>query len=593
MKTFALWMALTPALWAAPTPFEKDCLRLSRHGDSARLTKLLERVWKYQMEEFPEYATSVGYPGQNRRWTDRSLEAYARRHAELDAAWKILQSVRRTALKPEAQLNFDLFKHSLGEAREARAFPEHVLAISLLSGIQNEGPQTISLMPRSTPADYEDMIARLEALPTALQQVEGLLREGIRLNITYPKVTIEKALAQFDALAAQKVEKSAFLEAFDQFPPEIDSDTREKLTSRARHTMQTVVTPAIAKLAEFIRAQYLPACRTQTAWTSLPQGEAWYAFKVRQSTTTELGAKAIHEIGLKEVARIRAAMEEVKKRAGFTGSLKEFNEFLRSDKRFIFASEQELLRGYRDIAKRIDPELPRLFGKLPRLTYGVQPIPAYAAPSQPTAYYQPGSPTSGRGGNFFANTFNLKTRYSWEMEALTLHEAVPGHHFQIALAQELEGVPEFRKNEGYNAFVEGWGLYSESLGTDLGLYRDPYSEYGQLTYEIWRSIRLVVDTGLHSLGWSREKAIEYFAANAGKSLHDIEQEVDRYLVMPGQALGYKIGQLKISELRKNAQSRLGKKFNIRAFHDAVLENGALPLDILEKRINNWIATERG
>ncbi len=593
MKTIALVLAFSSSLWAMATPFEKDCAALESLADSARLTKLLERVWKYQMEEFPEYATSVGYPGQNRRWTDRSLEAYRRRFAELDAPWKVLQSIRRAVLRPDAQLNYDLFKYSLAEAREARAYHEEVLAVSLLSGIQNEAPQAMSLMPRNTVADYEDMIARLEALPIALRQVEGLLREGMRLGITYPKVAIEKALAQFDALVAQKVEQSALLEAFADFPPEVDAAAREKLTARAHGALKSAVTPAFAKLADFIRTEYLPACRTQTAWSAQPKGEAWYAFKVRQSTTTTLAAKSIHEIGLKEVARINAAMEEVKKRAGFSGSLKEFNEFLRSDKQFVFASEQDLLKGYRDIAKRIDPQLPRLFGKLPRLTYGVQPIPAFAAPSQPTAYYQQGSPTSGRGGNFFANTYNLKTRYAWEMEALTLHEAVPGHHLQIALAQELEGVPEFRKNEGYNAFIEGWGLYSEGLGADLGLYRDPYSAYGRLTYEIWRSIRLVVDTGLHSLGWSRERAIEYFAANAGKSLHDIEQEVDRYLVMPGQALGYKIGQLKISEIRRNAEAKMGAKFNVRAFHDAILENGALPLDILEKRMNRWMVNGRG
>jgi uncharacterized protein (DUF885 family) len=590
MNAFVLAFTFASLAFAAgPTALEKDCVKLQGKGnDGARLTKLMERYWKYQMEEFPEYATNVGYPGQNRGWTDRSLDAYNRRNAELDAPWKVLDSIRRASLKPDAQLNYDLFKHTLGEAREARKFHEEVLAVSLMAGVQNEVPQTLALMPHNTAADYEDLLARLEAVPVLLRQVEALLQEGLKLGITFPKVTIEKALAQFEALVAQGVDKSAMLEPFGNYPPEIAAPVREKLTQRAQEVIKTAVLPGFEKLTAFIRDTYLPGCRVETAWVGLPKGEEWYAFKARQSTTTTLAPKSIHEIGLKEVARITAAMEEVKKRAGFSGSLKDFNAFLRSDPKFVFGSEKELLKAYRDIAKRIDPELPRIFGKLPRLTYGVLPIPAYSAPSQPTAYYQQGSPISGRGGNFFANTYDLKTRYSWEMEALTLHEAVPGHHLQIALAQELEGVPEFRKNEGYNAFIEGWGLYSESLGADVGMYRDPYSDYGRLTYEMWRSIRLVVDTGMHSLGWSREKAIEYFSANAGKSQHDIVQEIDRYLVMPGQALGYKIGQLKILELRRKAEAKLGKKFNVRAFHDAVLENGALPLDILEKRVTAWI-----
>jgi len=291
------------------------------------------------------------------------------------------------------------------------------------------------------------------------------------------------------------------------------------------------------------------------------------------------------------VKRIRAEMDKVIASTKFQGSFHEFTEFLRTDPRFYYGKPEDLVNGYRIIAKRIDPGLAHLFGKLPRLPYGVCPIPDFKAPSQTTAYYQPGSPQAGRPGCYFVNTYNLRARPKWEMEALSLHEAVPGHHLQISLAQELENAPEFRRHSGYSAFVEGWALYSESLGEDLGLYTDPYSKFGQLSYEMWRAVRLVVDTGMHSMGWTREQAIQFFKDNTGKTDQDITVEVDRYIVWPGQALAYKLGQLKIRELRAEAERRLGAKFNIRAFHDAVLEQGAVPLSLLEPHIKNWIETQ--
>jgi uncharacterized protein (DUF885 family) len=300
----------------------------------------------------------------------------------------------------------------------------------------------------------------------------------------------------------------------------------------------------------------------------------------------------IHALGLSEVKRIRAEMDGVIRASGFEGTFQEFCDYLRTDPKFYFTDKESLLVAYRDVAKRIDPELPKLFGTLPRLPYGVQPVPEYAERSQTTAYYMPGSPAAGRPGNFFANTYALETRPKWEMESLTAHEAVPGHHLQIAIAQELEGVPEFRRWGGPTAFVEGWGLYAESLGDEIGLYKDPYSKFGRLTYEIWRAIRLVVDTGMHSMGWSRQQAIDYFAENTGRQLHDITVEVDRYIVWPGQALAYKIGELKFKELRALAQQALGDRFDVRAFHDACLENGAIPLDVLERHIVEWIEEQK-
>jgi uncharacterized protein (DUF885 family) len=352
------------------------------------------------------------------------------------------------------------------------------------------------------------------------------------------------------------------------------------------------VLPAWRQLHRFLSDRYVPGARETIGLSAVPDGEAWYAFAVRQYTTTGMAPSEIHALGLREVARIRAAMDSIIRQTGFTGSFADFIQFLRTDPRFFFTDTASLLREYRDIAKRIDPGLIRLFGRLPRTPYGVIAVPPYSERNVTTAYYMPGSPEAGRPGYFYANTYDLKARPKWEMEALTVHEAVPGHHLQIALAQELENVPEFRNHLGFTAFVEGWGLYSESLGHDLGLYTDPYSRFGALTYDMWRAVRLVLDTGLHSMGWSRQQAIDYFAANSSKPLHDITVEVDRYISWPGQALAYKIGQLKIRELRDHAQRELGNAFDVREFHDEVLGAGAIPLNILDARIRAWVTREK-
>jgi uncharacterized protein (DUF885 family) len=326
--------------------------------------------------------------------------------------------------------------------------------------------------------------------------------------------------------------------------------------------------------------------------TDLPDGKAWYAFSVRGHTTTDLMPEEIHQTGLAEVARIRKLMDEVIAATGFTGSFADFLQFLRSDPRFFYDKPEDLLAGYRDIAKRIDPELVKLFGKLPRLPYGVIPMPEHVAKSQLTPYYQPGSAAAGRPGNLFVNASTLKSRPKWEMEVLTAHEAVPGHHLQLALAQELEGIPQWRRYDAYTAFAEGWGLYAESLGGELGLYKDPYSRFGQLNNEMWRAVRLVVDTGIHAKGWTRQQAIDYFKTNTGMTEAVVEEEVDRYIAWPGQALAYKIGELKIKGLRAYSEGELGPKFDVRAFHDQILGSGALPLDLLEKNVKAWVTRQK-
>jgi prolyl oligopeptidase len=360
------------------------------------------------------------------------------------------------------------------------------------------------------------------------------------------------------------------------------------LQREAERILVADVYPAYRDLLKYLEQTYLGEARETIGQSAMPNGKKWYAYNARYHTTTDLTPKEIHEIGLAEVARIRGEMEKIIRDLGFDGSFTEFAEFLRTDPQFYFDTQEEFLAAYRAICKRADPELVRLFGRLPRLPYGVKPVPDYMDMSAPTAYYEPGSLAAGRPGAFFANTYDLATRPGWEMEVLSLHEAVPGHHLQIALAQELEGTHDLLKYNFYTAFVEGWGLYAESLGGEMGFYQSPYSKFGRLTYEIWRAIRLVVDTGIHALGWSREQAIDFFKQNAPKTEHDIVVEVDRYIVWPGQALAYKIGELKIQELREHAQRRLGSTFDVRSFHDQVLLRGAMPLDVLEQRIHDWV-----
>ncbi len=580
---------------SAETPFEQNCAQLAGRlgNDAERLHDLFKLDWEHAMIEDPEFATAVGYPGQNDRWADESLEAIDRRKRELAAPMKVIESIDRSKLNAADQLNYDLFRKNHEEALEGSRFKQEYLPINQMGGVQQEVAEMLEMSPRATVADYENILKRLESVPTLIDQTIVLMEKGLEAKVTPPRITLRDVAGQIKSQTEENPEKSALLKAFHEFPADMPNAERERLRNAAAKVLKEKVIPAYAKLHEFFVKDYLPHTRESIACNDLPDGKAWYVHNARVSTTTTMTPPQIHELGLSEVKRIRAEMDEVIKETQFKGSFADFSKYLRSDPKFYYKDSASLLTGYRDICKRIDPELARLFGKLPRLPYGVRAVPSYAEKSQTTAYYQPGSPDAGRPGWYYANTYALDTRPKWEMEALTLHEAVPGHHLQISLAQEMEDAPEFRKHTDYTAFVEGWALYSESLGTEIGLYKDPYMKYGQLTYEIWRAIRLVVDTGMHTMGWTRQQAIDYFMANASKTEHDVTVEVDRYIVWPGQALAYKIGQLKIKELRAYATKELGSKFDIRKFHDRVLENGALPMDILEKRIKDWVEREKG
>jgi uncharacterized protein (DUF885 family) len=450
-----------------------------------------------------------------------------------------------------------------------------------------------AIMPHEKVSDYEDILARMQTLHTPLEQTIWWMQEGLKRGYSPPKITLRDVPKQIADVTPADPMKSALLQPFLKFPPGIGAADRERLTERAKQIYTSSMAPAFQKIYDYLVNTYIPACRESIAASALPDGAAAYAYHIRWETTVNLTPQRIHEIGLAEVKRIRGEMDKVIQSAGFKGSFHEFTEFLRTDPRFYYDKPEDLVNGYRIIAKKIDPELALEFGKLPRLPYGVKPVPDYDAPSQTTGYYEPGSPEAHRPGYFNVNTYKLEARPKWEMEALSLHESVPGHHLQFALAQEQENVPEFRKQIGYSAFVEGWALYCEGLGEDLGLYKDPYSKFGQLTYEMWRAVRLVVDTGMHSMGWTRQQSIDYFRENTGKTDQDITVEVDRYIVWPGQALAYKLGQLKIRELRGRAEKELGNRFDVRAFHDAVVEQGAVPLSFLEAHMDSWIAAQNG
>jgi uncharacterized protein (DUF885 family) len=575
-------VVLAASLLAAPAAFADA---------TADLHALFDREWERGLAESPESATYLGDARYGDRWTDLSAAAIAARDAADAKVLDDLARIPRDALPPAEQLNYDLFRHDY-EMRKAAA-PFHPEFYTLSSG---NGPQNIDeiaeVMPFQSVADYETWLRRMAAVPNLLEQYAELLRRGAREKRTQPRSIAERVLAPLGKQVTDKPEDSPFFSAFRSFPDAIPAAERERLTAAAKKVIAESVVPAYRRFNAVFKDEYLPAARRTDGLWDTPDGLAHYRYLAQYHTTTTLTPEQIHEIGLREVARNRAEMQKVMDEVGFKGSLAEFFQVLRTDPRFYYKTGDELFRGYAVIAKRIDPELPRLFGKLYRTPFGLRAIPDNSAPNTTTAYYQGPSIDGSRPGYYYVNLYRPEVRPKWEMEVLTVHEAAPGHHLQIALAQEQTDLPNFRRAGGYTAYVEGWGLYSERLGYDLGLYKDPYSKFGQLTYDQWRAIRLVVDTGIHAMKWTRQQAIDYFMANAAKTEADIVNEVDRYISNPGQALAYKIGQMKFLELRERAKAALGDRFDIRAFHDNLLATGAVPLDIAEKNVGAWIAAQK-
>lgn len=559
---------------------------------SATLQALFAQDWERGLRESPMSATYLGDRRYNDRWDDLRLQTLAQQQVEDRQTLARLHAIDRDALSPTDQLNYDLFAHQNQERIEAWRHGGYLRPVDQRGGIQT-AHEILEVLPFATVKDYDDWLARLRGLSALIEQTTALMRRGAAEQRMFPKVVMQRVPAQIAAQIVTQAEDSPMYRPFLSFAEGIPAAQQARLTRAARAVISRQVVPAYRQFLTFFEQEYLPACPAAVGLSAQPGGAAYYAYLTRLHTATSLTPEQIHEIGLSEVARIRREMVDVMAQTGFQGDLPAFFEFLRNDPRFFYEDAQDLLQGYRAIAKRIDPELVHLFGHLPRLPYGVRAIPEISAPDTTTAYYFPGAADGSRAGYYYVNLYRPESRPKWEMEVLTVHESVPGHHLQIALQQELGALPEFRKNGlGFTAFVEGWGLYSESLGGELGLYQDPYSRFGKLTYEMWRAVRLVVDTGMHAKGWTRQQAIDYFKANAPKAELDIINEIDRYIVMPGQALAYKIGELEIQKLRREAQQSLGENFDLRAFHDVVLGSGALPLYILRRQVQDWVEQQR-
>ncbi len=556
-----------------------------------QLHQLFAAEWDYRMQHSPEEASELGDRRWNDRWSDESLEAYAQENQHAKDVLVRLAKINRGSLNAADQLNYDLFKKDFAEEIEGYQYRRFLVPLNQRGGIQTQDELGDSLR-FETVKDYEDWIARLKAFPTLMDQTIALMQQGIKEHMVHPKVIMQRLPAQIDKQIVDDPAQSGFYKPFRHFPKSISADDQKRLSESAKQAIAQQVVPAYRKFKDFFVSQYLPACFDKVGVWQVQQGDELYAYEVRRYTTTNLTPDQVHEIGLKEVARIRAEMEKVMQATSFKGSRDDFFKFLRTDPQFFYKTPEELFEAYEAMAKSVDPNLVKVFRTLPREPYGVEPIPAVAAPDTTAAYYRQGSADGSRAGTYFVNLYKPDTRPKWEMLALTLHESVPGHHLQIARAHELGEMPMFRRFNGYTAFVEGWGLYAESLGEDMGLYTDPYAKFGQLTYEMWRAVRLVVDTGMHAKHWTREQAIAYFMDNAPKAELDIVNEIDRYIAWPGQALAYKIGELKIQELRKRAHEQLGSDFDLKAFHDVVLGSGPVPLDILERNVNEWVAKQR-
>jgi uncharacterized protein (DUF885 family) len=560
-------------------------------GATKQLHDLFDAAWDYDMQQRPEQASELGDRRWNTAWEDLSPEAFAQRNQHNQQVLAELARVDRSQLNQTDQLNYDLFQKRYEDRLAQYKYHWHLMTFN-----QREGPQTSDELGDAlrfeSIKDYEDWLARMHGVPAHLDQFTALLRQGIHERMVHPKVIMERIPSQIDKQIVSDPTQSGFYKPFLHFPKTISAADQQRLQQEAKQAVAQQIVPAYTKFKQFFVSEYLPACYGQVGAWQLPHGEELYAQMIRHYTTTQMTPEEVHQTGLREVARINREMDQVMQQTGFKGSRDEFFKFLRTDPQFFYKTPEELFQAYKALAKTVDPNLVKVFRTLPREPYGVEAIPAAVAPDTTAAYYRQGAADGSRAGTYFVNLYKPDARPKWEMMALSLHESVPGHHLQIARAHELGEMPKFRRFGEYTVFVEGWGLYAESLGDDMGLYSDPYSKFGQLSYEMWRAVRLVVDTGMHVKHWTREQAIQYFMANCPKHELDVTNEIDRYIAWPGQALAYKIGELKIKELRAHAREQLGAKFDLKEFHDVVLGSGPLPLDILEHNVNAWIAGKR-
>ena len=563
----------------------------AQNSATRSLSDLFDSEWQWNLETSPTFASFLGDKRYNTRWSDQSLSAIKSRNQHRIETLAKLKKINRTELSDKDKLNYDLFQKDLESALDNFKTQLYLLPINQRGGIQTSD-ELAEFIQFQTVKDYEDWIARLNSFPVLMEQNLALMKEGKANGLIWSKQVLTRVPAQIDKQIVATAEQSSFYAPFKTMSKDVSETEQTRLKNLAKQSIEKNIIPSYKKLKDYFEKEYLPSAYPEAGIWQMKNGDKIYEFLARDYTTTAMTPKEIHEKGLSEVTRIRAEMEKIKTQVGFKGTLQEFFNYLRTDAKFFYKTSDELLNAYRAIAKRIDPELVKIFRTFPRMPYGVIPIPDKIAPDTTTAYYNSPAADGSRPGYYYVNLYRPEVRPKWEMMALSLHESVPGHHFQLALQQELGELPNFRKFGGYTAVIEGWGLYAESLGEDMGLYNDPYDKFGQLTYEMWRAIRLVVDTGMHYFKWDRQRAIDFFKDNAAKTEQDIVNEIDRYISDPGQALAYKIGELKFKELRAKSKNELGAKFDLKEFHDIVLLSGAVPLDILEKNVNEWIAKKK-
>ena len=579
MKNSKYYLSLILFFIALSAPAKAD--------ENIKFLTFLEDEWQYELRQNPVYATAMGVKGYETLWRDNSLEAIKARKSHNKDTIEALKGFEKENLSKANQLNLRLFTDLAYKKVEIAQFNRHLLPFNHRGGIQLAHEDAENL-PFKNPQDYRFWIERLKNLDKRINQTILLAKLGIKKGYKAPKVLMNRVDRQIDLQSQENVNENPFFKIFTNLPESISDEEKTAIRTEAKEVIEEVIIPSYQLLGKYFKDEYLPQSRNTVGLYDTPEGRKLYEALARSFTTTNLSPKEIHQIGLDEVERIRGEMEAIIKELEFEGSFKNFLTFLRENQQFYYKTSEELFEGYLAVSKRIDPELVKLFGKLPRTPYGLRAIPEESAPDTTTAYYMSPSPDGLRAGYYYVNLYKPETRPKFEMEVLSVHEAMPGHHLQIALAMEMEEMPMFRRISPYTAFVEGWGLYSESLGYDLGLYKDPYSKFGQLTYDMWRAVRLVVDTGMHYFEWDRQKAIDFFLDNAGKSELDIINEIDRYIVMPGQALAYKIGQMKFLSLKEKTRNELGKDFDVRGFHDIVLSHGALPLYELDSIVETYI-----
>ena len=561
----------------------------SSESPQDQFESLLGSEWSKVVNDNPVYASSMGDLSRNTEWSDTSVEnIYSDHQHQLDVLNR-LDSLDISNFSEDNKVNYKLFNQEYKNSTESHAYKTFLMPFSHRGGIQLQH-ETISIVPLRNKQHYLDWIERISKIDVLVDAAIEKAKLGISEEIVPPRFLMQKVFKQIKLQAFVEPKDSPFYRAFLEIDSSIERVDIDEIQQEALNVIKLKVIPAYVKLHRFFKDEYLPACRTSIGIKEINNGKEYYEFLARKFTTTNLSPKEIHEIGLSEVARIRDEMDTIINDVKWEGTFKSFLDDLRTNPKFYYETSEELFESYLATSKRIDPELVKLFKVLPSMPYGLKPIPMESAPDTTTAYYQRPAADGSRAGYYYVNLYRPEVRPKYEIEVLSVHEAMPGHHLQIALAMELD-LPNFRKYGGITAFVEGWGLYSERLGYDLGLYKDPYSKFGQLTYDMWRAIRLVVDTGMHYFDWTRQDAINYFLENSAKTKQDVMNEVDRYINWPGQALAYKIGQLKILELRAKAESEFGEDFDIKDFHHEVLKRGALPLDILEEYINRWIEKE--